>query len=114
MIVRVNGQVLQSSSLVLSNVADEGASKGWVAQQIADVIQAVGDAITDALLNVLNRIADALVAGAIEVATIGSVAVFVYYCYRLMFGDDSEKTFTGMYFSAIVYIRCCVAKGGIL
>lgn len=114
MIVRVNGQILQNTYATLPNVANEGASKGWVAQQISDVIQFIGDAITNALLDVVNQVADALVIGAVEVATIGSVAFFVYYCYRLMFGDDSEKTFTGMYFSAIVYICCCVAKGGIL
>ena len=114
MIVRVNGTVVRGASTIMSNIADEGASKGWVAQQISDVIQAVGDSITEALLAFLNRIADAMLAGAIEVGTIGAIVFFVYYCYRLMFGDDSEKVFTGMYFSAIVYICCCVAKGGIL
>lgn len=114
MIVRVNGQLIKSVPVVLTNIADEGASKGWVAQQISEVIQAVGDAISDALMNFLNRLLDMLLAGAVEIATIGSVAFFAYYCYRLMFGDDNEKTFTGLYFSAIVYICACIVQGGII
>lgn len=113
MIVRVNGQVI-SGAQFLSNVAGEEASKGWVAEQISDVIQAVGESISNALLDFLNRLLDVILAGAVEVATIGSVAFFAYYCYRLMFGDDGEKTFTGMYFSGIVYICCCIVREGII
>ena len=114
MIVKVNGTVIRDASTLFLSVADEQASKGWVAQQISEVIQAVGVAISEALVNLLNQVANALLAGAIEIGTIGSVAFFAYYCYRLMFGDNEEKVFTGMYFSAIVYICCYVAKGGLL
>ncbi len=118
MIVRVNGQLLQTNVMAMPNISSFGnedtASKGWVAEQVSGVIEAIGDAITQAILELAQRIGEVIINFSLEVATVGSVACFVYCCYRLMFGDNSDKNYTRMYFCAIIYICCCIVKGGLL
>lgn len=118
MIVRVNGQLLQTSAMSMPNIShfssEDTASKGWVAEQISGVLEAISDAIVEAITELAHRVGEAIVNFSLEVATLGSIAFFVYCCYRLMFGDNSDKNYTRMYFCAIVYICCCVLKGGLL
>ena len=103
MIVRVNG-------VLLSNVAEveEVASKSWVAQQMSEIMNQVGESIANSIYAMADKIISWITNGIIELATVGAVAFFVFYCYRLMFGKSDEKTYNGMFFSAVVYIICVI------
>lgn len=106
MVVRVNGTLISK----VAEATEEVANKGWVANQVSGVIDQVGQSISEAIYNVADTLIGWLTTGIIELATVGSVVFFVYYCYRLMFGKSEEKTFNGMFFSAMVYIICVIVK----
>lgn len=102
MVVRVNGVLLTNTA------TEEVANKGWVAQQISGVMSQIGDSISNAIYDVADKILNWITNGIVELATVGAVVFFVYYCYRLMMGRADQKTFDGMFFSVTVYIICVI------
>ena len=91
-------------------VKEETATKGWVAQQIEEILVQIGDSISSAITNAIDHVIDSLQLGSVYLLEVGAMVIVIWAAYQLMFGVNREKQYSRIILGLLLYVIAVVVK----